>query len=494
MPPVDRPTLYDHTGRRVRAAALRRDLAPGGNADTRGQWQESLYRQINPTSLAWILYESRWGYTLDRFLSLAEDLEEVDTHYSGVLRARKRATTKLPLTVEPNGAQADIVTAVDRLIQEPLVRKALRGMLDALGKGFSCTEIMWQSAASGWEPRELKWRDPRFFSFAPEDLATVRLRTDLARPEPLPPFKFLYHQPELKSGLPVRNGLARLCAWVWLYKHFTLRDWVAFLEVYGSPVRVGKYNRGAMQEDVDTLKGEVKKLGREAAAVIPHDMTIEFLQVTNASGQGAVFEKAARYFDQALSKAVIGQTMTSESGGSLAQAKVHMEVAHDITEGDADDLAMTLSEQLVMPFVQLNWGPQLRYPLVRFEIPERPGENVEGDTPAAARSGKDAESAEDDDAGDRAEANRVLLPSLQALGADPTDDVDELAARSLRDWRGQMTPMVEDLEALLGESTSLEQARDRLPGLLRQWGERDHRFIDALGESGFLAGGLGNSE
>ena len=483
MPPPERPTLYDHTGRPVSTAALRRDYAKPGIAGMRGRWDQSFNRSINPSTLSWILYESRWGFLLDRFLSLAEELEELDTHYSGVLRARKRATTKLPLTVDANGAKADIAQAVDRLMQESLVRKALRGMLDALGKGYSCTEIMWQSSASGWEPRELKWRDPRFFTFSHDDYTTVMLQTDPAHPDPLPPFKFLYHHPELKSGLPIRNGLARLSAWVWLYKHYTLRDWMNLLEIYGLPVRVGRYKQGARAEDIEILRQEVMNLGHDAAAVIPEEMNIEFVQMGNASVQGALFEKMARYCDQALSKAVIGQTMTTESGGSLAQAKVHMAVAHDITEGDADDLGMTLTDQLAMPFVQLNFGPQQRYPRVRFEVPERPGENVD-DAPAG-KAGRGR--------GTTPAVNR-LVASLHALGSDPTDVFDEVAARALRGWPDLMTPFVEDLDVLLSESASLEEARAGLPGLVRQWGERDHRFIDALGEAGFLAGGTGNAE
>ncbi|MDE0204850.1 MAG: DUF935 family protein [Candidatus Tectomicrobia bacterium] len=379
MPPE--PTLQDHRGRPVRRRSLRRTSAAQSNAvaGARSEWYESLYQRVNPTTMAWILHESRYGFDLDRFLLLAEELEEVDTHYAGVLRARKRATTKLPLAVEPNGAAANVAAAADKLLQEPFVAKALFDILDALGKGFSCTEILWRCEPSGWTPRELKWRDPRHFRFDEYDRETILLRTGLAQAEPLPPFKFIYHQPVLKSGLPVRNGLARLCAWTWLYKHYTLRDWMAFLEIYGLPARVGKYGHSARDEDVAILKDEVAKLGSSAAAVIPDELSLEIVSASNAGGHGQVFEAAARYWDQALSKAIVGQTMTSESGSSLSQARVHMEVAHDVTESDARHLAMTLSEQLVMPYVQLNWGPQERYPLARFEIPQRPGENLEGE-------------------------------------------------------------------------------------------------------------------
>ena len=37
MPPERTPTLYDHTGRRVRTAALKRDIMPGGVGSVRGQ-------------------------------------------------------------------------------------------------------------------------------------------------------------------------------------------------------------------------------------------------------------------------------------------------------------------------------------------------------------------------------------------------------------------------------------------------------------------------
>ncbi|MED8409153.1 DUF935 family protein, partial [Escherichia coli] len=58
---------------------------------------------------------------------------------------------------------------------------------------------------------------------------------------PLTPGKFIVHQPRLKSGLPLRNGLARLVAVMYMLKSFTVRDWWAFAEKFGIPVTVGKY-------------------------------------------------------------------------------------------------------------------------------------------------------------------------------------------------------------------------------------------------------------
>ena len=60
-----------------------------------------------------------------------------------------------------------------------------------------------------WQPTYV-WRDPRWFEFDRETLSDLRLRAaDASQGMPLPPYKFIIHTPQLKTGLPVRNGLAR---------------------------------------------------------------------------------------------------------------------------------------------------------------------------------------------------------------------------------------------------------------------------------------------
>jgi phage gp29-like protein len=58
------------------------------------------------------------------------------------------------------------------------------------------------------------------------------------------------HQPRLKSGLPLRNGLARLVAVMYMLKSYTVRDWWAFAEKFGIPVVVGKYGNNASPEQI----------------------------------------------------------------------------------------------------------------------------------------------------------------------------------------------------------------------------------------------------
>jgi phage gp29-like protein len=244
--------------------------------------------------------------------------------------------------------------------------------MDSVGKGYSVVEIMWDRKASPWAPACYEWRDPRFFQFDQATRREVRLRdeSDMLNGLALEPYKFMVHNPRLKSGIPIRGGLARLAAWSWMLKSFGIKDWMAFAEVFGMPLRLGKYPSGTVQEHIDILRMAVANLGTDASAVIPESMQIEFKELANVAGGAELFERMAKFFDAQISKAVLGQTMTTDDGSSRSQAEVHNEVRKDLRDADADQLEETLERDLVIPFITLNWGPQKNYPSVHLREPE----------------------------------------------------------------------------------------------------------------------------
>lgn len=108
-------------------------------------------------------------------------------------------------------------------------------LLDALGKGYSAVELVWNTASAPWTP-DYVWRDPRFFRYDPTGQTLHLLTTTWGDGEPLPPYCFIVHQPRLKMGLPIRGGLARLAAITDLCRHLTVESWLAYAESYGPPV------------------------------------------------------------------------------------------------------------------------------------------------------------------------------------------------------------------------------------------------------------------
>jgi phage gp29-like protein len=68
-----------------------------------------------------------------------------------------------------------------------------------------------------------------------------------------PPFKFVYHRCRARSGYDTRAGIMRVCAWMYLFKNYAVKDWIGFAEVYGMPLRAAKYEPEASKSDRKAL-------------------------------------------------------------------------------------------------------------------------------------------------------------------------------------------------------------------------------------------------
>ncbi|HAN6512587.1 TPA: DUF935 family protein, partial [Escherichia coli] len=200
----------------------------------------SIASGLNPGRLAGILRNAADGITRDFFI-LAEEMEERDLHYASVLRTRKLTVAGIePVVVAASDDDADVqlADAIRALMEAPQIPELMFDLLDGLGKGVAVCEILWNTHKNHWMPRDYEWVDPRFLKAEKTTLRQFRLLTDDEPVDgvPLTPGKFIVHQPRLKSGLPLRNGLARLVAVMYMLKSFTVRDWWAFAEKFGIPV------------------------------------------------------------------------------------------------------------------------------------------------------------------------------------------------------------------------------------------------------------------
>ncbi|WP_349295247.1 DUF935 domain-containing protein (plasmid) [Thioclava sp. 'Guangxiensis'] len=328
---------------------------------------------IEPVRLSAILREAETGDATS-YLEMAEQMEEKDLHYAAVLGVRKRAIRSLELRVDPGDdseAAKDAAEIVREALSSAAIKEDLIDMLDAIGKGYSVTEIMWQYAGGRWEVAGLEQCDPRWFEY---DRVTGRqlLMKDFAGAVPLQPFKFIVHQARAKSGLPIRAGLARLAAWAYMFKNFSLRDWAIFAEAYGHPLRLGKYDTTSSPEDRRTLLRAVRQIGVDMAAIIPKSMEVDIVSASS-TGADKLYEGAARYWDEQISKGVLGQVATTDAiAGGHAVGKIHEEVRSDIRDADAEQLAATLMRDLAQPLTVLHFGDarRVKCPRIRFVQPE----------------------------------------------------------------------------------------------------------------------------
>ena len=328
---------------------------------------------LTPVKLAEIFKEADAGDVL-RQMELFEEMEEKDPHLFSQLQTRKNAVTGLdfeiiPFSDDPRDKEiADFIEEQINGIES--LEEVETDLLDAIGKGFAVSEIMWGYDEGHVVVREIKSRhQKRFFWDSLDDSFKVRTK-DAPEGILLPANKFIVHRYKARSGHTSRAGILRVVAWMYLFKNYDLKDWVSFAEVYGLPLRLGKYAPGASEADKVALMQALIQIGADAAGIIPDGTSIDFI-TTEKTSSSDLYERLARYCDEQISKAILGQTLTSDSGGgSYAQSKTHNDVRHDLTVADCKSLASTLRRDLIRPLCIFNFGEDKRVPHIRFDCEE----------------------------------------------------------------------------------------------------------------------------
>lgn len=515
-------TILDQYGQPIKKKGLTQEIATASLTGVRNVWHnQTVASGLTPDYLANLLHSAANNDAND-YLILAEEMEEKDLHYQSVLGTRKRAISGLEATVESATDDAHdikLADAVRELVRAPEFGIMIDDAVDALGKGYSVNEIIWDRTGNTWKPARYEFRDPRFFKFDPVNGRELRLIDEENSYEgiPLKPYKFIVHIPRLKSGIPIRGGLARLVAVAYMCKAYTLTDWLAFAETFGMPLRVGRYGPSATTEDIQTLINAIANIGTDAAAAIPESMRIDFENAGTTSGGDKLFQNLAEWLDQQVSKAVLGQTMTSDSGSSQAQAKVHNEVRMDILKADASQLEHTLNRDLIKPFIDLNFGPQKKYP--RLELPVVEPEDLEllatvleKVVPLGVRI---EESQVRDKLGFSDPAEGALLLTAPGTTLPPTDPalnhqegcdcgshktainreqpetLDELEQEALADWEIQMQPIINPIQKLANDSQDAEEFLARLPELFDEMDTTE--LVKQLALQTFKARGMGDA-
>ena len=373
-------TLYDQFGRELKETKKpgQRDVSV---VSIRDRWSQYPSDNLTPVRLAQILKEADQG-DVYRQMELFEEMEEKDTHLSAELLKRKNGVNGLDFDVIPfeEGARTsahrntkkveqDKITDFcrDVIFSMPSFEDGLFDLLDAIGKGFSCVWNKWDIANGKAVISDLVWIHQKRLTFA--DSLTPKLMTD-EHPmgEEIGPFETVFHRHKARSGYDTRSGMTRVCAWMYLFKNYAIKDWVAFAEVFGMPLRVGKFDPGASKEDKDALISAIQSLGSDAAGIISKGTEIEFVEAMKGSSKENIYKALADFANNEISKAVIGSTLTTQVGdkGSYAAAKTHNEVRIDLVKSDCRSLADTIRNQILRPLVGYNFGWDVPVPWFRF--------------------------------------------------------------------------------------------------------------------------------
>lgn len=372
---------------------LVKDLAPhpehidqGSVTGTRRGSKTGYKLDYSVDAVARVLQNMHAGTNLQEFVSMALTVLRRNAKLRSVMTTRVLAVTGLPRIVEPGGKKLKdkkAAEACQALANTPHFKKLLRHLMWGKYFGWQGAQTMYGEGTTFWPIENFKLLPPEWFAFDPADNETPMLLPAEVGEAPAylePAGKFVFHTPQLLPGHPYLNGLAYTAVFYAVLGLIVLDSGSQYIELFGQPLRLGKYPPGEGGEAAEKARKVLRKalegLGRDAWAMIPETMKIEFLKDATGGGGGTdVYEKWSRYLDELLAQLVLGASLSSGtgntgSGGSQALGVVHNELRADLMRADAEELADTVVRDVFTVFVRWNFGDDVAIPSFRLHIEE----------------------------------------------------------------------------------------------------------------------------
>lgn len=333
----------------------------------------SILTDITPARMLSIFREAEDGMP-GRQIELARDLEATDGHLIGLMQIRRLAVTSLEYAIEP-GSETDGSQQVADLCRSWWESMDTQGvferLLDAILQQWAVDRVIWNTAGTFnggpyWRPvafepvdaRKLAW--PRTDQEAQGEEATItapRIMREwsIGDTEPIPPGRYLTHCYRAERGRPGVRALVRAVASAWMVKRFAFIDFAALVEQWGKPFISVKYQPGASETVIDELLETLAKSMADRAVGVPLGSEIDVSE-GSAHITSLPQEKLMRVCDEIMSKAIIGNTTTTDAaeGNESVSSPTHARVATLIRNADAKSLVATINRDLVAPWFEWN--------------------------------------------------------------------------------------------------------------------------------------------
>ena len=329
--------------------------------------------KLTPDRLVMLLKGADSGNLAD-MLALWDEMRAKDLFLQGVVNTRRMAVTGLDwelvsasdmMTKVRDKKLADEATEYCRERLQSLrgsdgssSRKlGFRGLLHhlsgAIGPNFASAELIWD----GFELAEFDlvpahrvlvnpWESPDIRIVTNEDLMGV----------PMKPGKFVVHMPNPKPGHPFAVTIARAMAVAYILKHYAVRNWSIFMEVFGIPPRTGTYPSGCSPDEKSEMARMLKNLGTDAWGLFREGFEFQFHEVNRGSEPYSGF---INHVERTQAILMLGQNMTTTSvnaTGTYSAATVHENVRYDILKDDLMSEAEMVRDQI------LAWMVALKFP------------------------------------------------------------------------------------------------------------------------------------
>lgn len=149
----------------------------------------------------------------------------------------------------------------------------------------------------------------------------------------------------VEVGKPRDLGLLLKCAPSCISKKNMLAYWDVFGEIFGMPMRIARANTLDPAERAQ-LEAALERMGPAQYIVTSDGTEIEIKESSRGDAYN-VYDRRVDRCNSEISKLVLNQTMTIDSGASLSQSEVHLQIFERTTESDAIMAAHIINGRLL---------------------------------------------------------------------------------------------------------------------------------------------------
>lgn len=221
----------------------------------------------------------------------------------------------------------------------------VRQMMDAVGKRYAVHHIVWQPGPNGLKAK--LWFVPLwFFECRTGSLRFLRQIGQVEGEELI----------ENEWLITTGDGVMKACSIAYLFKNFTLKDWVIYCERHGMPGLQGKTGAAEGSEQWVAMQTAIGQLASDFACVTSLDDVIEKIDLTT---NGALpYPPLVERMDRAMSAIWRGADLStmSRGHGQSSGASVQGSETEELTIDDCQLITETLNTHLDRAVIFYQFG------------------------------------------------------------------------------------------------------------------------------------------
>ncbi|TRL38025.1 DUF935 domain-containing protein [Rhizobium straminoryzae] len=282
-----------------------------------------------------------------------------DPHAHAILQKRKLEVISREwqvIAASDRRNDRKVAADIERLLRSINFDQLTRGLLGAILKGFAVAEIVWTQQGDVWTPSAVKVKKQNRFRFDMNGGLRMLTRSAPVDGVSVPDRKFIVHRHSIDDDDddPYGVGLGSVLFWPAWFKRQVLANWLQATRKHAAPTTLAQYQGAYDKAKQDLLAEALVAMQASDSLIVPENVKVELLEAKGGNSQS---EELARYLDELMSEAVLGETLTTNSGerGARSLGDIHNEIRVAIAKADADLVCKTIQQSLVRWYVEINY-------------------------------------------------------------------------------------------------------------------------------------------